>query len=486
MHPDKSKTLSIVWFRQDLRLEDNPALVAAAKRGAILPVYIHSPEEEGAWAPGAASQYWLHQSLKSLAKKLQGKKSRLIFRRGPTDSALKKLLQETGASAVFFNRRYEPAIVQRDTELKKTLQKSGVRIESFKANLLFDPWEIATGQGEPYKVFTPFWKNCLSRPEPLGDPLTLPKITVPKLWPESLELEDFELEPKIPWTQGIAATWKVGEAGAQEQLDAFLEDALKDYSEERNRPDHAGSSKLSPHLHFGEISPRQIWSAIQREMALGKKSGIAKGSECYLKELGWREFAHHLLYHFPETSERPLRREFEKFPWEKNTKALKAWQRGMTGYPMVDAGMRELWATGWMHNRVRMLVASFLVKHLMIPWQRGAEWFWDTLVDADLANNTLGWQWTAGCGADAAPYFRIFNPISQGPKFDPHGEYVRQWVPELAKLPTEYIHRPWEAPAEILARAKIKLARDYPLPIVDHREARHRALIAFKKLKGKI
>ncbi len=333
-------------------------------------------------------------------------------------------------------------------------------------------------------MFTPYWRTCLASLSP-DDPLPAPK-TVPSLakWPKSVKLEALGLEPKINWAEGFAHAWQPGEAGAQSQLKQFTRGTLFDYSTGRNRPDHSGTSRLSPHLHFGELSPRQIWTAVQKAAERRHVPASQWKHWQFLAELGWRDFSHHLLFHFPHTARQPLREEFRRFPWHTDNRALRAWQQGQTGYPIVDAGMRELWTTGWMHNRVRMIVASFLVKDLMLPWPEGARWFWDTLVDADLANNTQGWQWTAGCGADAAPYFRVFNPVSQGQKFDPEGDYVRRWIPELAKLPTKWIHHPWEAPAEALVAAGVQFDKTYPAPIVSHAIAREVALEAYRKMKG--
>jgi len=497
---------SLVWFRIDLRLADNPALQAAIQRGgAIIPVFIHAPEEEAPWSPGGASSWWLHQSLKSLDDSLRAAGSRLVIRRGPTLTTLRELQRETGAMAVFWNRRYEPAVIVRDKQLKETLRADGMEVESFNAALLHEPWTIQNQSGKPFQVFTPFWKHCQTRPDPAA-PLAAPrKLHAPRQWPKSLPLDALELEPKIKWAEGMRATGQPGEAGARVQLKTFLKSAFANYTNDRNRPDLTGTSRLSPHLHFGEISPRQIWHALRRHADVGapvsdparnkntklmsrvgdRRSVADWRTSQFLAEIGWREFAHHLLYHFPHTPTEPLRADFKKFPWRKDAAFLKAWQKGHTGYPIVDAGMRELWVTGWMHNRVRMIVASFLVKDLLLSWTEGAAWFWDTLVDADLAQNTSGWQWTAGCGADAAPYFRVFNPISQGEKFDPQGDYVRKWCPELAKLPDEWLHHTWQAPADVLASAGVCLGRDYPEPVVSHAIAREVALEAFAKLKGK-
>jgi deoxyribodipyrimidine photo-lyase len=480
----KPSRVTLVWFRQDLRVADNPALAAASKLGgAIVPVFIHAPGEEAAWAPGGASNWWLHQSLAALDGTLRELGSRLVIRRGSTLANLQALIKETGAQTVFWNRRYEPAITARDTQIKAALKAAGLEVESFNGALLHEPWTIQNQSGKPFQVFTPFWKNCLTKTDP-AEPLVAPRqLTIPGCWPKSLPLAELELEPKLKWAEGMRAAWQSGETGAAAQLKRFLANAFADYTDKRNRPDLRGTSRLSPHLHFGEISPRQIWHGLRRS-AEGKGITTWRSSQ-FLAEVGWREFAHHLLHHFPHTPTEPLREDFKRFPWRKDADFLKAWQQGLTGYPIVDAGMRELWATGWMHNRVRMIVASFLVKDLLLSWRDGAAWFWDTLVDADLAQNTLGWQWTAGCGADAAPYFRVFNPLSQSEKFDPRGDYVRKWCPELARLPDAWLHQPDKAPPEILARAGVELGLNYPEPVVNHAIAREVALEAFAKLKGK-
>ena len=469
---------TLLWFRLDLRLTDNPALLAAVGQGGpVIPVFIWSPEEEGPWQAGAASRWWLHQSLTRLNAALRHRGARLIVRRGPTSKTIRELLEESGATAVCWNRRYEPACIDRDRRVQAELHADGRLVESFNSSLLFEPWDVRTQKGPPYQVFSAFWKACLAHPEqepPRPAPVA---IKSPRRWPTTLPLHELGLMPAVDWAGGLRSSWNPGEAGAQEELNRFLDEGLSEYSTERDRPDHTGTSRLSPHLHFGEISLRQIWSRVR-----ARQAGCDLVGECYLRELGWREFAHHLLFHFPHTPEQPLRDRFAAFPWEHNRENLRAWKRGRTGYPIVDAGMRELWRTGWMHNRVRMIVASFLVKDLLIPWQEGAAWFWDTLVDADLANNTLGWQWTAGCGADAAPYFRVFNPVRQAEKFDPDGDYVRRWVAELGRLPGQWVHKPWEAPTRVLADAGVELGKTYPRPIVDHDEARGRALDALRRI----
>ena len=452
---------TIIWFRRDLRLTDNPALLAAIRRGGpILPVFIWAPDEEAPWAPGAASRWWLHHSLVALDCDLCRRGASLIVRQGSSLAILQDVIRDTGATAVFWNRLYDPAIRQRDAQVAAALKKAGVEVQSFAGHLLFEPVDIANKSGKPFQVFTPFWNRCLAEPPPVP-PLSAParmEIVRPQRSTRTAsagfssvnlaplvadeKFRALDLLPKIDWAAGLRAAWQPGEAGAQKLLAQFN---ASDYSAQRDFPAVAGTSRLSPHLHFGEISPRQVWQALPAR-------AIA-----FRRQLGWREFAHHLLWHFPHTPEQPLRADFAHFPWREDPKALRIWQRGLTGYPIVDAGMRELWRTGWMHNRVRMMAASFLVKDLLLPWQAGARWFWDTLVDADLANNTLGWQWAAGCGADAAPYFRIFNPALQQKKFDPTGDYVRRWVSD-------------QGPA-------------YPAPIVDHAAARDRALEAFSRIR---
>lgn len=463
---------SIVWFRNDLRLADNPALTAAVKRGGpVLPVFIWAPDEEDDWAPGAASRWWLHHSLASLRLSIEKLDSVLLIRKGETLGQLRQLARQSGANAVFWNDRYEPQVLLRDRHIKASLRGAGIDVQSFSAGLLHEPGTVLNQAGKPYQVFTPFWKACLGladRCMPLHPPRRLPS---PTSWPRPLPLDALALLPAADWARGIEAAWKPGEAGARANLRRFIRKALAAYSDGRNRPDEQGTSRLSPHLHFGEISPRQVWQTL-----------ATRRSSQFMAEIGWREFAHHLLFHFPHTPREPLRPNFRKFPWQFNARLMTAWQQGRTGYPLVDAGMRELWATGWMHNRVRMVAASFLVKDLLMDWRRGAAWFWDTLVDADLANNTLGWQWVAGCGADAAPYYRVFNPVGQGEKFDPDGNYVRRWVPELAQLPNNWIHRPFDAPAATLNKAGVVLGRDYPEPVVTHALARQVALMAYKDL----
>jgi deoxyribodipyrimidine photo-lyase len=477
---------ALVWFRRDLRLADNRALSAALEHhDTVIPVYLHVAEEDNHWRPGAASSWWLHHSLVALDTDLRATGSRLVIREGNDHSALlDELLASTGATHVYWNRLYEPGAVQRDTGLKETLATRGVVAESHNAALLFEPWTILKADQTPYRVFTPYWKACLKTGIPdslLPAPATLPAVDDSIA---SQTIDALQLLPALPWADRFPDYWTPGEAGAQTRLAAFLDDALPGYREQRDRPDTTGTSRLSPHLHFGEIGPRQIAAAINARSGHDNRTGMISGSECYLRELGWREFAHALLYHFPHTTDQPLDTRFQQFPWRDDAaEDLQRWQRGQTGIPIVDAGMRELWTTGWMHNRVRMIVASLLVKNLRIAWQAGADWFWDTLVDADLASNTLGWQWTAGCGADAAPYFRIFNPVTQAQKFDPDGHYIRRWVPEIAALPNRYLARPWEADANTLATAGIALGKDYPHPVVDLKASRQAALGSFQAMR---
>jgi len=464
VNPSAPRPTAIVWFRRDLRLSDNPALEAAAKLGKVVPAYLW--DDGGPWPMGAASKWWLHQSLTALQRSLEKLGSRLIIRCGPALEAFTELAEETGATHIFWNRRYEPAHIEADRKTKEQLRQRGLGVESFPGNLLAEPWTIQNKAGKPFQVFTPFWKT-IAQVE-IAPPTGTPKLISPQSWPSSLTVTDLGLEPTVDWTKGMREAWQPGEAGAQKRLDQFARRAAN-YIAERDLPDRDATSLLSPHLAFGEITPRQIWHATNEEP--------------FRRQLAWREFAHHLLFHFPQTPDAPLRPEFARFPWKMDARLLRAWTKGQTGYPIVDAGMRQLWHTGYMHNRVRMVAASFLVKDLLIPWQEGARWFWDTLVDADLANNTLGWQWVAGCGADAAPYFRIFHPVLQGEKFDGAGNYVRKWVPEIAALPDAWLHKPWEAPADVRRKADVELGKNYPRPIVDHAEARVRALAALGTLK---
>lgn len=466
---------AIVWFRNDLRLADNPALHAAMEAGFTpVCVYVHAPEEEGGWEPGAASDAWRHRSLAALDADLHSRGSRLLLRQGPSREALQSLVRESSAQAVFWNRKYEPATQPRDAEIKRELKERGMQVESFNGGLFFEPWSLATQQGGPYKVFTPFWRNALSqwRPHPLlAAPVSLPPV------PDDLasgDIDSLGLLPMPRWDRGFWDTWRPGEAGAHEALEVFIDGALQGYRSDRDRPDRVGTSLMSPHLHFGEIAPWRIAAQLEQS----RTAANAQDMDGYLRELGWREFAYHLLHHFPETTTHNLNPRFDGFDWARDDEAqLQAWQQGRTGVPIVDAGMRELWHSGYMHNRVRMIVASWLTKHMRQHWLQGAHWFWDTLVDADLANNTLGWQWVAGTGADASPYFRVFNPVTQAQKFDPDARYITRWVPELAPLPVAARFAPW-----MHADLARRLAPSYPVaPNVDLALGRDEALAAYRR-----
>ena len=477
---------SLLWFRLDLRLADNPALCAATACGApVIPVFIWAPEEEAPWPPGAASRAWLNQSVRALEADLANRGSRLIIRRGPTLEAMRQLIIDTGAGAVFWHRRCEPAQRLQEIQVMDLARSRGVEAGVFNGALLHEPSALVNKGGRPFRVFTPFWRTWLDEADP-PVPLPVPRrLPAPKKWPDSLPLAALELRPRLPWEARILSGWRPGTGGAMVALERFLTQALLDYPDRRDFPGHTGTSRLSPHLHFGEISPRQAWHAI-RQFAEARSIPVQRWQHWqFITELGWREFAHHVLWHFPYVAERPLHEEYARFPWREDATRLAAWQHGITGVPLVDAGMRELWATGWMHNRARMIAASFLAKNLLISWHDGARWFWDTLVDADLANNTLGWQWSSGCGADAAPFFRVFNPVTQGERFDADGHYTQSWVPELARLPRVWIHRPWKAPATVLESAGIELGQTYPEPIVNLAISRAVALDAFRRFKAR-
>jgi deoxyribodipyrimidine photo-lyase len=471
----------IVWFRNDLRLADHPALSAAAKSGAaVLPLYILDDATPGRLRMGGASRWWLNGSVAALNADLTKRGGSLCLRQGSAPEVLATLLADTGASAIHVTRGYEPWEMELEKAVARACEAAGAAFRVFGGRLLFEPEAIVTGDGKPYRVFTPFWKACLAAGAP-RTPLPQPKrLRFAEAKSDRLEVLKL-LATRPDWAQGLRDTWQPGEARALARLGTFIKDRLANYADNRSRVDIDATSRLSPHLHFGEISPNQVWSAIGHAMSANARAD--RSAESYLREFGWCEFSYHLLHHFPNMPTEPLRPEFADFPGRDDPAALSVWRRGETGYPIVDAAMRELWHTGFMPNRARMIVASFLVKHLLIPWQRGADWFLDTLVDADLANNSASWQWVAGCGTDAAPYFRIFNPVLQGTKFDPNGDYVRRWVPELAGLPAPDIHAPWEAPEILLAQASVKLGKTYPLPIVGHASARARALAAFASIR---
>lgn len=465
-----SDNLTIHWFRQDLRLEDNPSLYYAALKGSVLPVYILDDRNAGDFRMGGANRWWLHHSLESLNRSLQG---RLTLLMGDPLEILPALAALTGATKVYWNRCYEPWRISRDTRLKHKLREQGITAESYNGSMLWEPWEVHKSDGTPYKVFTPFYrKGCLSAASPRM-PLPLPvKLDCPSPPEESLPLEALGLLPRIRWDRQLEPHWTIGENGALERLAIFLKHGLPGYREGRDFPARPNVSRLSPSLHFGEISPNQAWHG-----AIAAGSGI--DLDHFQSELAWREFSYSLLYHNPELPRTNLNGSFDRFPWEENPAALMRWQQGLTGYPIVDAGMRELWQTGYMHNRIRMVAGSFLVKNLLLHWHEGESWFRDCLADADLAINSASWQWIAGCGADAAPYFRIFNPVTQGQKFDADGSYTRRYLPELARLPDRYLFSPWEAPVSVLADAGIATGKTYPEPIVDLKSSRRQALEAY-------
>lgn len=476
MHRMGSPTL--LWFRQDLRLADNPALSAAAAR-PMLAVHVLDDAGAGPWAHGGAQRWWLHHALDALAASLAAQGLPLHLARGDAREIIPRLAQAIGADEVHAGRLYEPWARRRDEAIHAALAAAGRRLILHTSSLLHEPHRVRTTQGRPYSVYTPFARALFALGEP-PPPLPPPgKLHAAPAAPAGLALDALELLPSAPvpdWWREFPSHWRPGETGAAARLAAFAARALSGYDAARNTPGVAGTSGLSPHLRFGEISPRQLWHAA--------RAAGAAGPATFLKEILWREFAYHLLWHRPEMPEEPLQPAFARFPWQTDRALLRAWQRGLTGYPIVDAGMRQLWRTGWMHNRVRMIAGSLLVKHLLQPWQAGAAWFWDTLVDGDLASNSASWQWVAGCGADAAPYFRVFNPVLQGEKFDADGAYVRRWVPELARLPPRFLHKPWEAPEAVLRGAGVALGRDYPHPVVEHATGRARALAAYATLRG--
>ena len=477
---------ALIWFRRDLRLADNPAWQALIDEGHTpIPVYIHD-EPDTDWPLGEASAWWLHHSLISLQQSLRKHGSDLLIFQGNPESLLPGLLEQARTDRLAWNRCYEPAWTARDARIRQALERGGYHISCHNAALLREPRELLKKDGTPYRVFTPFWKKLYSIGP--GREVITARERAPAFdtgrFSDSLSVDSLKLLPAVNWDKAFYAHWQPGEDGAWKALKNFHDDKLFDYPLRRDMPAYSGTSRLSAHLHFGEISALQIWDRLSSLAATTTSSGFLSATESCLRQLAWREFSHHLLYHFPSTPLESMDRRFNAFPWKSNYRhELQRWQRGQTGIPLVDAGMRELWTTGYMHNRVRMIVASFLVKNLLIPWQEGARWFWNTLVDADLANNTMGWQWCAGCGADAAPFFRIFNPVLQGEKFDKEGRYIRRWLPELARLENRHLHKPWTADPSVLAAAGIVPGKDYPEPVVDLQDSRRRALSAWDQVR---
>lgn len=477
---DTNEDIIIFWFRQDLRIVDNPGLSKSLKSDKVLPIYILDDTNSNDFAMGAASRWWLHNSLRELNKNLDNK---LSLYKGDPSEILESLSSRFNIKGIFWNRCYEPWRIERDKKIKSKFIEKDIIVETFNSALLWEPWEILKSDNTPYKVFTPYYrKGCLMSEAP-RKPLSAPNLnTLFEDKENVLQLDDLNLLPRIKWYKEMEKLWEPGEKGAHKKLESFLSDGLLGYKEGRNFPSKKNVSQLSAHMHFGEISPNQVWHRAKLKKDLPR---IEKDLDHFLSELGWREFSYNLLFHFPELPRENLQKKFDNFPWIDNEILFDKWKKGLTGYPIVDAGMRELWQTGYMHNRVRMIVGSFLVKNLLLHWHKGEEWFWDCLIDADLASNSASWQWVAGSGADAAPYFRIFNPILQGKRFDPDGSYIKKFIPELEQLPSKYLFSPWEAPIEVLSEANIELGSDYPEPIVDLIKSRDRALEAFSTIRIK-
>ena len=473
----------IVWFRNDLRLQDNEALsFAGSTSRPIIPLYINETLTESSRDFGAASNWWRHHSLERLSEAIAQIGGRLILASGHPLSVITELCETHNVGTVVWNRRYVPALCEDDRTIKEALTGDGITVNSFPGNVLIEPWKIKTGQGNPFKVFSPFWrtlqKNYVSQshfahPEQIQTPAEIPSEC----------LNDWALRPATPdWSTGFKSEWSPGESGAWFKLERFLSEGANSYETCRDIPSLSSTSQLSPHFQFGEISVHDVWRQVHAALNSGQIN--LPSAQKFLSEIAWRDFSYHLLFHNPGFDSENFKSSFATFPWSGHSKGFERWKKGQTGYPIVDAGMRQLWRTGWMHNRVRMIVASFLTKHLLVHWKKGESWFWDTLVDADPASNPASWQWVAGTGADAAPFFRIFNPVIQGEKFDPDGLYVRKWVPELSQVPNRFIHQPWSAPEKVLAAANVTLGSTYPKPIVEHAEARKKALSAYETLKA--
>jgi len=469
-----SNDINILWFRKDLRLMDNPALVEANLNAEIIPIFIlddTNPEEN---KMGAASRVWLYHSLKSLNISLQKK---INFYSGDPVKIISELINNYNINGVYWNRCYEPWEIRRDKKIKDLLKIKKVKAKSFNGSLIREPWEVLKEDQTPYKVFTALYKkaylNSDIKVEVINEPTKINYST--KIF-SSNTLDTLKLLPNLSWADNIIKYWQVGEKNAHLKMTEFFKKGIDDYKEGRNFPFKKNVSRLSPHIHFGEISPKQLW-------VKAKSISSNKNTEHFVSEICWREFSYYLLYHFPNLPKDNLQKKFNNFPWKENNYYFDSWKKGKTGYPIIDAGMRELYETGYMHNRVRMIVASFLVKNLLIHWHKGERWFWDCLFDADLANNSASWQWVAGSGADAAPYFRIFNPVTQGVKFDVDGQYTKQYVPELKDMPNKYLFSPWEAPDDVLNKANVVLGGNYPKPIIDIKESREKALYSFSLIK---
>ena len=475
-----SQERTIVWFRKDLRIQDNPSLFAALENNQrIIPVFIWDEEAGGSWKLGASSRWWLHHALLDLSQSIRNLGGQLLLLKGKAEEVIPHLANKHGAKQVYYGRTYDPSGIETQVQVEEALDQAGIESQSFNSSLLQEPWETKNGSGKPFQVFTPYWRK--SRQIIYREPLSYnpSKLNFEVSRDPQTKLDDLELLPDHPWHRKLGEHWEVTEEAGLRMIRRTVDEVTRSYATRRNHPAVEGTSRLSPYLAWGLVSPRQICQAVLS----AENEGSHRGENKFLVEIGWREFSYHLLYHYPTIPDQPLRPKYASFPWLEDPESLDNWKFGNTGYPMVDAGMRQLYETGWMHNRVRMVVASFLVKHLLLPWNEGAKWFWDTLVDADLASNTQGWQWAAGCGADAAPYFRIFNPITQGEKFDARGEYAKQWIPSLENLPSKWVFRPWEAPPSLLSESGIELDKDYPSPCIDHAYGRQRALAALASLK---